>query len=78
MIGQTRLPIKDLKNGEWYVSGSDRWASGTHYKIPTSELDEKFRKQLNIYKVDSFLRGIKAEKLLETNPQIFESILNTL
>lgn len=49
MIGNTRLPIKDLSKGEWYISGGGRFMSGTHYYIPTEELDLEFKVQLEIY-----------------------------
>ena len=79
MIGTARLPIKDLRNGEWYVSGGGRFiTSGTHYYIPNAALDNEFATQLELYKVDGFLRGITAQTLKENHNEIFCGILQLL
>ena len=78
MIGNTRLPIKDLRHGGWFVSGSGRFVSGTHYYIPTAELDNMFDIQLELYKVDEFLRGMTARTLKDNHNEIFCMVLQLL
>ena len=78
MIGNTRLPLKDLRNGEWYVSGSGHFTSGTRYYVPTVELDNEFSIQLELYKVDGFLRGMTAQSLKENHNEVFCAILQLL
>lgn len=75
MVGTTRLPLKDLRDGRWKVYGD--YLSTTYY-IPTKELEETFILQLKVCKVEAFLRNCNAHSLLKTNPKLFGLILEQL